>query len=210
MPPKVKTEAERLQLRSLILDAARALFVERGVDAVTMREIAKRIDYSPTAIYLHFKDKESLIQELCDTDFLALASRLNRIFEISDPVERMIALGQAYAEFALAYPNHYRMMFMTLRPPCDPLTSSVTQHNPNQDAYAMLNKVVNDVYLAGSFRPELQDPELIAQTIWAGIHGVCSLEITLANDAWVNWRSVSERLRLMQDTMLRGLLKEPL
>ena len=57
MPPKVKTVQERQQLRALIIDAARELFVSKGVEAVTMREIAKRIGYSPTSIYLYFADK---------------------------------------------------------------------------------------------------------------------------------------------------------
>ena len=50
----------------MILDAARELFATEGYEAVTMRRIADRIEYSPTAIYFHFKDKESLVRELCD------------------------------------------------------------------------------------------------------------------------------------------------
>jgi len=208
MPPKLKTEAEKLQLRTLILDAARELFVERGVESVTMREIAKRIDYSPTSIYLHFKDKEALIRAICDTDFLALASGLKLIMQIEDPVQRMQALGAGYARFALSHPNHYRMMFMTPRPSCDPDNSEVQKDNPEQDAYAQLKEVVQVVFDRGLFRDELKDAELIAQTIWAGIHGVCSLQITLANDIWVNWRDISDRLSMMQTVLTNGLLKQ--
>ncbi|HKO02638.1 MAG TPA: helix-turn-helix domain-containing protein, partial [Thermoanaerobaculia bacterium] len=43
----------------MILDAARELFATEGYDAVTMRRIADRIEYSPTAIYFHFNDKEA-------------------------------------------------------------------------------------------------------------------------------------------------------
>ena len=57
MPPKLKTELERQQLRTLIIDAARELFVTRGIDAVSMREIAKKINYSATTLYNHFADK---------------------------------------------------------------------------------------------------------------------------------------------------------
>ncbi len=207
MPPRPKTEVQRQQLKGLILDAARELFVIRGVEAVTMREIAKKIGYSSTAIYLHFNDKESLIRELCDTDFLALANNLNKIMAITQPVERLQALGKAYAQFAFNHPNHYRMMFMTQRPSCTPETSSVPHGNAEYDAYAQLKLVVQDIYRQDLFRPELRDTDLIAQTIWAGIHGMCSLEITLADDAWVNWADLSARLDLMQLTLLRGLLK---
>jgi len=209
MPPKPKTEAERQQLRTLIIDAARELFVARGVEAVTMREIAKRIDYSATSIYLHFADKEAVLRAILDVDMLALATSLRAIMQITDPVERMQALGHGYAEFALSFPNHYRLMFMAEGNRCDPEKSSLQQNNAEQDAYFLLKTVVNDVYLAGRFKTELQDVDLIAQTIWAGVHGVCSLQISMANDKWVNWANVSARLQLMQTVLIRGLLREP-
>ncbi len=209
MPPKPKTEAERQQLRTLIIDAARELFVARGVEAVTMREIAKRIGYSATSIYLHFADKEAVLRAILDVDMLALATSLNAILQIEDPVERMQALGYGYAEFALSFPNHYRLMFMAERIPCDPEKSSLQKNNAEQDAYFLLKTVVNDVYLAGRFKAELQDVDLIAQVIWAGVHGVCSLEINMACDKWVNWADISARLQLMQTVLIRGLLREP-
>ncbi len=209
MPPKPKTEVERQQLRALIIDAARELFVTRGVEAVTMREIAKRIGYSATSIYLHFADKEAVLRAICDTDFLALATSLKTILQIVDPVERLTALGYGYAEFALRYPNHYRLMFMAARMPYDVEKSSLQQHSAEQDAYFQLKTVVTDVHAAGRFKAELQDVDLIAQTIWAGIHGVCSLEINMACDKWVNWADISARLQLMQTVMIRGLLREP-
>lgn len=207
MPPKPKTQDQRNQLRSSIIDAARELFVARGVDAVTMREIAKMIGYSPTALYLHFADKEAILRAVCDTDFLALAQELKEIFEIPDPITRLNTLARGYAQFALSHPNHYRLMFMTPRPGCDPETSSIQQGNPEQDAYAQLKELVRLAFVAGCFRDELKDTELIAQTIWAGIHGVCSLQIALANDSWVNWKPVEDRLALMQDILIRGLTK---
>ena len=208
MPPKLKTDIERQQLRTLIIDAARKLFVSRGVEAVTMREIAKRIGYSATSIYLHFVDKEALLRAILDTDMLALATSLKEILAIVDPVERMYALGQGYAQFALTHPNHYRLMFMAERTPCNPAESSLQQNNAEQDAYFLLKTVVNDVFVAGHFRDDLQDVDLIAQTIWAGTHGVCSLQINMAEDKWVNWSDISARLQLMHEAMMRGLLKD--
>jgi len=208
MPPKVKTEQQKQQLRALIIDAARDLFVTRGVEAVSMREIAKRIGYSATSIYLHFADKESLLRAVCDADLLKLAAALNEILVITDPVERMMAFGRGYAQFALTHPNHYRLMFMTPHPPCAPQNSSLQQNNPEQDAYFQLKLVVNDVFKAGRFKPEYQDVELIAQTIWAGMHGVCALEIIMAKDEWVDWRSIESRLEMMGRLMIIGLEKE--
>ena len=210
MPPKHKTEQQRQQLRTRILDAARELFVERGIEAVTMREIARRVGYSSTALYLHFQDKEALIRELCDTDFLSLAHEFQAIDDIPDPLERLRLLGLAYVHFAVTYPNHYRLMFMTPRVSCPPDSSAVQKGNPEQDAYARLLLMVKDAHQAQLFRPELTDPDLIAQTLWASLHGVCSLQITTACDAaWSDWRPFEERVALMQEAVMRGLLREP-
>ena len=210
MPPKPKTELQRQQLRTLIIDAARDLFVSKGVEAVTMREIANRIGYSATSIYHHFVDKEAVIRAICDTDFLALATSLKNLLLIVNPLDRLHALGRGYAAFALTHPNHYRMMFMTARTPCEPAQSSLQQNNAEQDAYFQLKSVVNDVHGAGWFRAELQNADLIAQTIWAGMHGVCALQINMSEEKWVDWCDISARLQLMQEVMMRGLLREHL
>ena len=208
MPPKPKTDIERQQLRTLIIDTACALFVSRGVEAVTMRELAKRINYSATSIYLHFADKEAVLRAICDTDFLALATSLKNILKIVNPIERLHAMGRGYAAYALTHPNHYRMMFMTERTPCDPAEPSLQQNNAEKDAYFQLKSVVNDVHVAGYFRADLHNVNLIAQTLWASTHGACSLQINIAEDKWVQWSGISSRLQLMQDVMMRGLLRE--
>lgn len=209
MPPKIKSLQDREKLRASILDAARTLFVERGIEAVSMREIAKQINYSATTLYHHFADKEALLQAVCDEDFLKLASGMREIMQLSHPVERIQALCKGYAMFALQHPNHYRLMFMTPRPPCNLDITRIQQGNTEQDAYAQLRLVVKDAFDAGVFRPEVTHFELIAQTLWASVHGVCSLEIALGNETWMQWAEIDARFNLMQSTVLRGLLRTP-
>lgn len=208
MPPKVKTEEEKQKFKTLIIDAARHLFVTKGVEAVSMREIAKGIGYSATSIYSYYADKEAVLRAVCDTDFLALASSLSDILQIEDPVERMVALGTGYAKFALTHPSHYRIMFMTPHAACEHGDTNEKQNNAEQDSYMQLKTVVSAVHEAGRFRGELTDIDLIAQTIWAGMHGVCSLQITLATDAWFDWVDIDARLTMMQDVLLRGLIRQ--
>src|SRR5438067_11335330 len=93
-----------------------ALFVHHGYEAVTMRQIAKKIEYTPTAIYFHFKDKEELLKELCGQDFLKLAGVFQDLGKVRDPLQRLYQLGLAYMDFGLEFPNHYRLMFMTPHP----------------------------------------------------------------------------------------------
>lgn len=208
MPPKYKTAAERLQLHTSILNAARELFIERGIEATTMREIAKRIGYSPTALYLHFKDKDDILRALCETDFLALAAGLQSIMGIPDVRQRLNMLCDGYAEFALSHPNHYRLMFMTPQPVIDKTDLKLIHRgNPEQDAYAQLKLIVEEAFSQELFRPELNNVNLIVQTLWAGIHGACSLQISKGNDDWVEWQPITERIRLMRETLMIGLIQ---
>lgn len=202
-----RRQRDRARLRVKVLNAARALFAAKGYDAVTMREIAKQIEYSPTAIYSHFKDKDALVHELCAIDFLSLAQAFQKIARVSDPVERLKKIGRAYAEFGLRHPNHYRLMFMTPHPPLDRAKKDLEKGNPDEDAYALLKNTVAEGIAANRFRPGAIDADLVVQTVWAGIHGVVSLEIAKAHDEWVQWRTVKKRVAFMVDTLMAGLAR---
>jgi AcrR family transcriptional regulator len=209
MPPKVKSHAEKHAVRSSIMDAARELFIHQGVEAVTMRAVAQRVGYSATSLYLYFGDKEQLIRAVVDADVMKLAQALKSTLDISDPLDRFLQFGQHYVQFALTNPNHYRMMFMTPHPSCDPAFSSIEQNNPEQDAYAQLIGVVTSAWHAGVFKPTLTDPVLIAQTVWGAMHGLCALQINLADDAWINWRPLEARAQAMMEMCMHGLMKDP-
>lgn len=209
VPPKIKSAEEREKLRASILNAARTLFVKRGIEAVSMREIAKKVNYSATTLYHYFADKEALLQAVCDEDFLALAQGMREIMQLPDLIERIHRLASGYATFALQHPNHYRLMFMTPRAPCDLEITAIQQGNTEQDAYAQLKLVVHDAFEAGLFKSELTSSALIAQTLWASIHGVCSLEISLGHETWIQWIEVQSRLDFMQKTIMHGLLRNP-
>lgn len=208
MGVKERREREREEVRTKILDAAREMFATEGYEAVTMRRIAERIEYSPTAIYLHFKDKESVLREICEVDFLTLAQELLVIAKVPDPIERLRAAGLAYAEFGLSHPNHYRLMFMTPHPHHEEDEVDLDKGNPEEDAYAFLRGSVAEAIAAGRLLPEMDDADLVAQTLWAGMHGVVSLQCAKAEDPWVEWRAVSERTRMMIDTLIRGMVRE--
>jgi AcrR family transcriptional regulator len=207
MPPRIKSPLEKEQLRDKVVDAARDLFVCKGFEAVTMRELAQRIGFSATAIYLYFSDKEALMRAVCDADLLKLAHALQSVMAISNPVERLLAIGEGYANFALTYPNQYRMLFMMPHPVHAPEHSTLQQNNIEQDAYYQLKTVVQEVLDSGGFIDDLKDPDLIAQTIWGATHGVCALEIIMAKDTWVSWRSIEDRLLAIRQLIIKGMLK---
>jgi len=210
MGVKERRERERSETREKILDAARELFVTEGYEGVSMRRVAEKIEYSPTAIYVHFADKEELFRELCHQDYARLAEVFQSSVMSTDPIERLRQIGRVYIEFGMRNPNHYKFMFMATQPPRDPDEEDrEIIGNPEKDAYAFLKWAVQQAIDAGCFRKELRDAEVISQTLWASVHGVISLEIAKGRDAWVEWRPIKDRMELMLDLALRGLVREP-
>lgn len=202
-----RRQRERTEMRRTILDAAREMFVKNGYEATTMRAIADRIGYTPTAIYHHFRNKEALLTELTTQDFRALAQAFQKLGAVSDPVERLRRIGRAYIEFGLTHPMHYRLMFMTPHPAVKD-QKGITQGDPSQDAYAFLVQSCTEAIAAGRFRPELKDAQQVAQMLWAGCHGLVSLHIAKEHDDWVEWRDIRETANQMHDVMMKGLARE--
>jgi len=215
MGVKERREREKTELRQTIMDAARRIFVEEGFENVSMRRIAEAIEYSPTAIYVHFKDKATLFAEIMRQDFDRLASRFGKVARRGDPLERIRALGLEYVRFGVENPHHYKLMFMTTPALDDPelrrQAEARQEHrgDPSHDAYALLRLAVIEAMDAGRFRPGLTDPELISQTLWAGVHGVTALQITMHDDPWLHWRPIKHRAALMVDALMRGLTRHP-
>jgi AcrR family transcriptional regulator len=205
-----RREREKSELREKILDAARELFISEGYEGVSMRKLAEKIEYSPTAIYAYFADKEDLFHQLCQEDFARLAEVFQTDAQVRNPLERLRQIGRTYAAFGEQYPNHYKLMFMTPHPaPLFDEQDREIKGNPESDAYAFLIQSVREAIAGGFIRPELTDADLIAQTLWAAVHGAISLHIAKCNDtAWVDWRPLETRVETVLDVTLRGIRRE--
>jgi AcrR family transcriptional regulator len=201
-----RRERERQEVRAKILDAARDLFVAEGYEAVTMRKIAEKIEYSPTAIYLHFRDKDALIQEMAAADFQVFNAQFQRIAKVADPVERLRKAGRVYVEFGLSHPNHYRLMFTVARPAS--VTPDTMPKDPKGDGYFFLRSTITACIEAGRLRPELEDPDLVAQAVWTGVHGLVSLLLIRPGDPWISWRKPKDIVNVALEVLITGLVRQ--
>ncbi len=211
MTTKDRRIRELQETREKILSSARDMFAEDGYDSVTMRAIAERIEYTPTAIYHHFKNKNALLTELCTRDFETLARHFNASVAVADPVERVLAVGEAYLRFAEEYPCQYRFMFMTVIPKPALTEEYIAERhgNPSKDAYAFLREACRQAIDSGLLRPEIADADELAQILWGGVHGMISLRIVRSHGSWVPWRDLrASALRAMR-LMIRGVLRDP-
>jgi AcrR family transcriptional regulator len=209
MGSRERRTRERVETREKILDAARQMFVRHGYEATTMRAIADKIEYTPTAIYHHFRNKDALLTELASSDFRALAAAFNRIGRIEDPIDRLHRIGEAYVEFALAHPMQYQLMFMTPKPEAVIAQRMVAMHgDPTQDAYTFLREACADAIESGRLRAEFGDPHELAQMLWSSMHGILALQM-MKKEGPVPWRDPRQTARRIGEAIVRGLLRDP-
>jgi len=201
MGVKERRARQKKFLRQEILDAASELFVRDGYENVSMRRIADRIEYSPTTIYIYFKDKAELLEQVCKETFGRLVQRLTKVMEQpGDPVERLKNGLITYIEFGLENPHDYRATFMMR------ISEEIDEEKfhqpdwPGMQAFSFLTKGIGDCIAAGKLQP--LDVKLAAQTLWAGIHGITSLLITHEKFPWVGREKV---IHSTVDTLVAGL-----
>ena len=204
-------------VRREILDAARELFVCEGYASVSLRKIARRIGYTPMAIYVHFRDKSEILDCICEESFACFRANAERLDGLGLPPRERLAAGlRAYVDFGLEHPHHYQLTFMT--PPCG--SQSLGRRNEiGQDCYQRMRRRVavcmgadvvgeeggeggesgegGEAGEAAQVSPEV---ELAAQTIWTAIHGLVSLLIARPEFPWL------ERERLI-GSVVEGALR---
>jgi AcrR family transcriptional regulator len=183
------------RLRGEILAAAEELLIETADEsAVSIRAIADRVGVTAPSIYRHFADKDTLILSVVESVF----GRLDEALEAAaaganGPFEEIVRKGQAYVTFGLAHPEHYRLLFMCK----DDRKKDHALDGPavaGASAFNHLQETVErmlEVAAPGADRP---DPYAMTCAIWAGVHGITSLRISMPA---FPWPPVDEQLAML-------------
>lgn len=182
-------------LRRAIIDATLDLIAEKGVKALTVREVARRAGVSHAAPYRHFSDKEDLLCAVAIEGFNMVIDDTHRRFEAcgGDVLKRFRESGLAYIDFAASSPSHYRVMF------------SSGEHRLRVDleqraaqAFAILQDCICDCQKKKLVRSS--DPLEQAMAAWAIVHGYAMLII----DGFIT--DPSDRLKyVITDALYFGL-----
>jgi AcrR family transcriptional regulator len=194
------------QLHDEILDAATDLLLETGqVKAVSIRAVAQRVGVTPPSIYLHFADKDALIDAVCEDRFRLFDEALEAASAgVADPLAALRARGHAYVSFALANPEHYRVIFMTKHDrsmTLDELVAPGEGAQAGARAFAHLVAAVTRAVEAGAIVSP--SPVLTAIHLWSGFHGIVSL---LISEPGFPWPPVEVLVDSLLDAQERGLL----
>lgn len=166
---------ERLDTRQSILATARELFLLKGFEATTIRNIAEKIEYSPSTIYQHFKDKNEIFYTIHSEAFAELVRYLNASEIHKNPMDQLIALGQIYIQFALENPELYDLMFI-MEAPIDFLNYLEDANwTEGKMAFDYLKSVIANCIQQGLIKET--DLESLSYLIWSTVHGLVTISI---------------------------------
>jgi len=166
---------EKEDLKALILQGAKKLFLEKGIEHTTIRNIADEVEYSVGTVYVYYKDKNAILDDLHKQGFLKLREELRVLFNVSEPMERLKALGRVYMQFALDNIDMYDLMFIKNAP------MECLENREGEDwdegvtTFGVLQTTVEQCIDKGYFKGHKIEPLSLA--IWSCVHGMCSLFI---------------------------------
>jgi AcrR family transcriptional regulator len=194
MGVKERREKQKGQLRREILDAARDILVHEGYEGLSMRKVADKIEYSPTAIYLHFKDRDDLVFCVCEQLFAGLVRELQAITDRhADPLVALKKGLRRYVEFGLGHPQHYQATF-GIPHGQDPEKDAryLEPGTMSMQAFGFLPRLVAECVKQKKLKKV--DVHAVSCALWAGIHGITSLLIVMPNFKWQNRDHVVDQL----------------
>jgi AcrR family transcriptional regulator len=226
MPPKKPSSPERTYVISLanrkargsgherlaeILAAARALFLEHGFENVSTRKIAERVGISQTALFAYYKTKDDILNALIREAFAELDRATAEVDRTAAGPEDRLRRGVAgYVAFGLSHPDEYRLAFMVIKPYRKP--HNVEQPEaPGEGArvgvpiFLRLVERVGEAMEAGVLRRDLGSPMLVAQALWASMHGLVAALIARPRPDFP-WEDMEDLVRVQTEMLLSGML----
>lgn len=193
---------DKENLKKLILNSAKKLFVEKGIEHTTIRNIADEIDYSIGTVYVYFKDKNAILHELHTEGFKQLGGHFRELYQINNPMERLKIMGKYYIKFALENAEMYDLMF-NMKAPIEFLDDVHQEEwNEGKGTFEVLRNTVQACIEAGHFKEHRLEP--LSFMIWSLVHGMCCLEIrqrskgvNLCNPDTIVMEAYNEFLKIM-------------
>ncbi len=177
MGAKERREREREQRKSHILDAARELLLEKGMNATSINQIAKRCELSVGAIYFYFKDKEELFASLQLEGLELLLQAIGQaVHKKTIPEKKIRAIAMAYLQFSEEHKNYFDIINYFLTSPATifspKLKNKIDEHG--DASITMLAEAIREGIDAGQFKAV--DPKRQAIILWGAFNGMIQLK----------------------------------
>jgi len=193
MEKRTARERRHERTRDEILSAALALIVEKGTDNLSMRELARRVDYSPAGLYEYFGSKDKIITALCIEANSRLAAYLRAVSTEKALRDYLVELGLAYVRFARQNQEHFMLLFSSRVPDMESIPDDIDVTHP-EDGYSILLRTVKTGIANGVIAStEGYGAAEISYSMWAFVHGMATLQVTYLRNLALDFEVADRR-----------------
>lgn len=194
----MNNKSEKVDVKKIILEAAKELFLEQGINSVSMRKIATKINYSPTTLYIYYSNKNDILRHLAQEYFSEYAQSYEDILANNEIpcIDNLIVFMKLYVRRALSNPGMYKLM-TTLFAETDSTHLGITNAGKGYEILTCLtSRCIRDKELSEG------NVELKAQVLWVNTHGLCSL---LTQRPSFHWSEIETLVNSSINAVVKGL-----
>jgi AcrR family transcriptional regulator len=188
----------KVDVKKIILEAAKELFLEQGISSVSMRKIANKINYSPTTLYIYYSNKKDILRNLAQEYFSEYAQGYEDILANTEnkSIDNLVTFIKLYIHRALSNPGMYKLM-TTLFAETDNTHMGISNAGKGYEILKTLtSRCIRDKELSEG------NVELKTQILWVNTHGICSLLTQRPSFPWSNTELLIDG---SIDTVIKGL-----
>jgi AcrR family transcriptional regulator len=193
-------------LRDALIEAGLAIVEEDGIDAVSLRAVARRAKVSHSAPYHHFASKAELLAALAAAGFDRLVADIQAKTaegQAGQPIDQLRAIGRAYMHFGASNPSVFRLMFR-------PELTKPSEHGLLQAAEARAFGTLIETIIRCQTVGQLpaSDPLKLAAFAWSGVHGMATLRVEqLLNETPLGNYVWEELVENVNDFIITGMTR---
>lgn len=169
---RTRSAAAQRDLGEDCVREAIAIIADRGLEALSMREVSRRLGVSHQAPYKHFESRDHIVAEIAARAFEQFAAHLDARARSDDPFADLGNMGLAYLDFAEQYPLKYRLMFGTALPEPERHPRMMER---GRHAFSLLEEAIEHVHRHCGREPDRATIELDAMFVWSTVHGMATL-----------------------------------
>jgi AcrR family transcriptional regulator len=193
-----RKEREKENIKQMIANAARELFIENGIESVSMRKIADKIEYSPTTLYNYYANKTDILKTLVEDYFkeYALEAEKHLADTSRDPIENLKAYMKLSVHRAIGNPGMYRLMSSLFSESAHVKFGISGAGKGYNNLKELCQRCIN------THKIPKGNIDIQTQALWAVTHGLSSL---FANRPSFNWENLEELMDTAISAVIKGL-----
>jgi AcrR family transcriptional regulator len=165
-----KKSSANTDLKEACVQAAHEVIAEKGIEHLSLRDVARKLGVSHQAPYRHYRSRDHLLAEVIARCFREFASFMDARKHFQDPEDDLESLGQQYIGYAIKHPLEYRLMFGT------PWPDATKDSQLIRDAlhlFNLLRGVLGRIH--GKDKGARTKIDLDAMFIWSNMHGLVTI-----------------------------------